>query len=77
MNQQKVWEDFTALPLEAQHRAADFITFLRSRYRQYAPAQNSGPADLEDEAFIGMWHDRIDMEDSSQWVRDVRSREWK
>jgi len=77
MNREKVWEDFTALPLEAQQQAADFIAFLRSRYKQFTPVQKAGLTDLGNEAFIGMWRDRVDMEDSSQWVRDVRRREWK
>jgi hypothetical protein len=77
MNQEKVWEDFTSLPLEAQQQAADFIAFLRSRYRQFIPDQKANLTDLGNEAFIGMWRDRVDMEDSSQWVRDVRRHEWK
>jgi hypothetical protein len=75
MNREKVWEDFTSLPLEAQQQAADFIAFLRSRYRQFTPDQETNLTDLENEAFIGMWRDRVDMEDSSQWARDVRRRE--
>ncbi|PSB12573.1 hypothetical protein C7B62_01735 [Pleurocapsa sp. CCALA 161] len=30
----------------------------------------------QDEPFVGMWKDREDMEDSSQWVRQVRQQEW-
>ena len=26
--------------------------------------------------FVGIWRDRQDMEDSSDWVRGVRKREW-
>ena len=26
---------------------------------------------------FGMWKDREDMEDSAQWVRNLREREWK
>lgn len=77
MNQEKVWEDFTALPLEAQQQVADFIAFLHSRYRQFTPDQKAGLTDLANEAFIGMWRDRAEMEDSNQWVRDVRRCEWK
>ena len=77
MNREKVWEDFAALPLEAQQQVADFIAFLRSRYRQFSPDPKAGLTDLANEAFIGMWHDRVDMEDSSQWVRDVRQSEWE
>ncbi len=34
-------------------------------------------SNLEDEPFVGMWKDREDMEDSSQWVRQIRQQEWK
>lgn len=30
---------------------------------------------LEDEPFVGMWKDRQDIEDSSQWVQQVRQQE--
>ncbi|MEL6442206.1 MAG: hypothetical protein AAFQ80_23540 [Cyanobacteria bacterium J06621_8] len=33
-------------------------------------------SNLEDESFVGMWQDREDMENSSQWVRLVRQQEW-
>jgi AbrB family looped-hinge helix DNA binding protein len=31
---------------------------------------------LEEEPFVGMWQDREDMADSSEWVRRTRQREW-
>lgn len=31
---------------------------------------------LENEPFVGMWQDREDLADSSQWVRQLRQREW-
>ena len=65
MNREKVWEDFTALPLEAQQQVADFIAFLRSRYRQLTPEPEAGMIDLANEAFIGMWRNCVDMGDSS------------
>ena len=34
------------------------------------------PLKLQDEPFVGMWKDREEMEDSSQWVRQVRQQEW-
>ena len=33
-------------------------------------------SNLENEAFVGMWKDRENMEDSSQWVRQHRQQEW-
>jgi len=32
--------------------------------------------DWTDDLFIGMWKDRVEMEDSSQWVRIQRQQEW-
>ncbi len=31
---------------------------------------------LTDEPFVGMWHDREDLADSSAWVRQTRQNEW-
>ena len=33
-------------------------------------------SNLEDEPFVGIWKDRENMEDSSQWVRIHRQQEW-
>ena len=33
-------------------------------------------SNIQDEPFVGMWKDREDMEDSSQWVHRVRQQEW-
>ena len=33
-------------------------------------------SNIENEPFVGMWKDREDMQDSSQWVRQVRQQEW-
>ena len=32
--------------------------------------------DLKQQPFFGMWRDRQDMQDSTQWVRDLREKEW-
>lgn len=33
-------------------------------------------SNLENEPFVGMWKDREDLKDSSQWVRQIRQQEW-
>ncbi|MGL5943814.1 MAG: hypothetical protein ACRC2S_26295 [Waterburya sp.] len=33
-------------------------------------------SNLQNEPFVGMWKEREDMKDSSQWVRQVRQQEW-
>ncbi|HEX3552513.1 MAG TPA: AbrB/MazE/SpoVT family DNA-binding domain-containing protein [Thermoanaerobaculia bacterium] len=48
------------------------------RIRRAAPeVQPAKPKrSLKDEPFVGMWRDREDMADSSEWVRTARQREW-
>jgi hypothetical protein len=33
--------------------------------------------DLDNEPFVGMWKDREDMADSTQWIRSRRQQEWQ
>lgn len=37
----------------------------------------SNLADLRDSEFFGMWRDRADISDSSDFARDLRSKGWK
>lgn len=77
MNQNILIQDLQSLPPEAQRQVIDFIAFLQARYNApSAKPQTKATPKLSDEAFIGMWKDRKDMQDSSQWVRTLRSAEW-
>jgi hypothetical protein len=76
MNQEKVWREIAALPPEAQQEVLDFIQFLRKRYKQARAKEQRPKTQLAEEAFVGIWRDRQEMEDSSDWVRGVRRREW-
>lgn len=63
-----------ALPLEAQRRVLDFITWMEARYRASRKAQLRRK--LTDEPFIGLWSEREDLKDSRRWVRQIRAVEW-
>lgn len=77
MNAQTMMEEFSSLPPDAQQQVADFIDFLKVRYQKTKPAKKKvARPPLSQEAFIGMWRERQDMQDSSQWVRDLRRKEW-
>ncbi|MBA2692835.1 MAG: hypothetical protein H0U65_10130 [Rubrobacter sp.] len=65
MEREKVWREFMDLTMEDQQKVADFIASLRGK-----------PTNLEDEPFIGLWSDREDLRDSTQWARETREREW-
>jgi hypothetical protein len=36
----------------------------------------SNQVQLQNEPFVGMWQDREDMQDSAEWVKNLRGREW-
>jgi hypothetical protein len=76
MNQQKVWQDFSTLPDEAQKQVADFIQFLHTRYAESRTKRAKPATELAEEPFVGMWSGRDDMQDSSAWVHSTRETEW-
>lgn len=76
MAQKNIVEQFDTLPPEAQRQVLDFIAFLRTRYQPSAQKGTKPEARLADEKFIGMWRNRVDLSDSSTWVREARNKEW-
>ena len=75
MKQKDVWDDFSTLPPEAQRQVIDLIAFLKTRFEKDRMVKQD-TTKLTDESFIGMWQNREDMQDSAEWVRSVRKREW-
>ena len=75
MKANKLLEQVSALPAEAQEKVFSFVGFLRECYRKQTPDTDIGP--LSDESFVGMWKNREDMENSTSWVRNVRTKEWR
>lgn len=74
MQATEVWRQFQALPAPAQRQVADFIAFLRTRFPRQVPEELPP---LEEEPFVGLWADREDLQDSTEWVRQVREQEWR
>jgi hypothetical protein len=75
MMHEKVLRDFSSLPAEAQRQVTDFIAFLQQRYGR-SPGSRRQDTDWESEPFVGMWRDREDLQDSTEWVRSARRQEW-
>ena len=69
-------QELASLPPELQQQVLDFIAFLRTREADTRAPKKARPVSLEDELFVGMWRDRKDLEDSTNWVRNVREQEW-
>jgi hypothetical protein len=77
MTSEDILREIVSLPPEGQRLVADFVAFLRHRYKTSPSLENAESLDLIDEAFIGMWQDRDDMLDSTAWVRQSRESEWR
>jgi hypothetical protein len=76
MEQEKIIKELTNLPPAAQRQVADFIAFLRTRYKP-SSAQKTKPVDILKESFIGIWKEREDLSDSVTWVRRARRTQWR
>ena len=76
MPSDKVWDDFAELPSEAQRQVTDFIAFLRQRHQNPEAGRKTKNSDLSREPFVGMWRDREDLQKGTEWVRNLREREW-
>jgi mRNA-degrading endonuclease RelE of RelBE toxin-antitoxin system len=64
------------LPPAARKQAQDFIDFL---YQKYASEPRKKPSDkqrISDSPIFGMWKLKEEMEDSTEWVRNVRKSQW-
>lgn len=76
MTHRKLLDEYIALPVDAQRQVANFIFFLQQQYAVNQPVQKNRQTDLKKEPFIGMWRNRQDLSDSSNWVRKTRTSEW-
>jgi hypothetical protein len=66
-----------ALPPEALKLVAEFVGLVSKQYTFPIKPAKPSRSSLRDEPFIGMWADRVDMEDSTAYVRQLRKNEWK
>jgi hypothetical protein len=69
MAEKQLIKQIQQLPPEAQQEAADFVDFLSRKYLQ---KDKSSKKSILNSSFRGMWKDREDMKDSTQWVRNIR-----
>lgn len=80
MNQEDLWREWSVLPPLAQQEVIDFIAFLQQKYDALPRAEiNATPvneADWLDSEFVGLWADRVEMSDSTAWVRQLRDKDW-
>lgn len=71
MSEKQLIQQLKTLPAEARQEAADFIDYLHKKYFRKEEKHNSKKSILES-AFRGIWKDREDMQDSTEWTRNIR-----
>ena len=76
MEQNRIYNEISNLPPEAQRQVTDFIAFLRTRCKRLQTTKTVKNANILNEPFIGIWKDRDDMKDSGKWLRNIRNSEW-
>ena len=70
-------QQIQSLPPEARREVQDFVAFLRARYGRGNRRRGDARGPLREEPFVGMWRKRLDLVDSSSWVRKTRQQQWK
>ena len=75
MGNKGFYNKFEALPLEAQEQVLSFIDFLQKKYVMKGKKSSEKKSTLN-KKFIGLWENREDMKDSSDWIRNLREKEW-
>jgi hypothetical protein len=76
MTKEELWREFSTLPPQAQKAVAEFMQYIHNAYQHIQPG-TSQEVKVTGIPFVGMWHNRKDLDDSSTWVRQIRQREWR
>jgi hypothetical protein len=75
MNATMAVKAISRLPDAEQREIFDFLGFLCSRHSLRAATARKG-GNPSKAPFVGMWRDRVDMVDSTTWVRNQRRTGW-
>jgi Protein of unknown function (DUF2281) len=71
--EQAILEKVRSLPIEKQQ---EILNFADSLTQKSQAAVADPKTDWQNSPSIGMWKDREDMQDSTDWVRQTRKQEW-
>ncbi len=71
---QTIHQHVVNFPPDKQAEVLDFILFLEHKPESGEAREKTAVPHcrLRDEPAIGIWQDRQDMQDSSEWVRNLR-----
>jgi hypothetical protein len=70
--EEAILEKVRVLPIKKQQ---EILKLAESFAQEVEAAQEQNQMDWKNDPFVGMWKDREDMADSTEWVRQLRRRE--
>ncbi|MBU0560340.1 MAG: DUF2281 domain-containing protein [Bacteroidetes bacterium] len=76
MESKGFYNKFESLPIEAQRQVLAFIDLLQKRYRSKSKKPSERKS-IINKKFVGLWENRVDLKDSSLWIRNLRRKEWE
>ena len=77
MTREQLWKRYSSLPIAVRRGVAQMISTLSDATNGGAKSpQPRRRKALSAEPAVGMWQDRNDMEDSVEWVSQLRQRDW-
>lgn len=75
MSSSTIEEKLRKLPPDAQEQVKDYIEFISLKHSKKTPDKSSA-IKLSSSTFFGIWKDRSDMNDSTDWVKNLRKAQW-
>jgi len=72
-----VRDEYAALPADAQQIAAALITLLHRQSQTRPKRRPARRVPFREDPAFGMWRDRPEMEDSVEYIRQLRRREYR
>lgn len=67
------WSPATEVSFEVE---GESLWLHRASGSSDSPRRSRPPKPIREDPFIGLWKDREDLQDSTEWVRETREREW-
>ena len=79
--QRQIQQDLSGLPEDMLQEVWDFALFLQEKRKQHGVLRRIKTKQVNNqsllaEPFIGIWKNRQEMTDSSEWVKQLRQEEW-
>ena len=75
MSSSIIEEKLRKLPPDAQEQVKGYIEFISLKHSKKTP-DKSFANKLSSSTFFGIWKDRSDMNDSTDWVKNLRKTQW-